>query len=107
MSFRELVSQTHDIALTALGEDIVYTIKDGSASRAMRGIFDASATLVLLGSEPGISSVGPVVGIKLSDLEGSEKPARGDYVTIREIEYDITDSQEDGQGWLNLILQKK
>lgn len=107
MSFRDLVSQTQDIALVSLGEEIIYHRPDGVFSKAIRGIFDAAATLVLIGNEPGISSTAPVVGVKLTDLPDAQKPAKGDYVTIRETEYDIVDSQEDGQDWFNLILQKR
>lgn len=101
MSFSDLVEQTFEIALSTLGESITYT-RSGT-DYSIRGIFDASAQLVTL--DPSISSMAPIVSIKLSDL--AITPARGDSVTIRETGYDVIEAQESGEGWATLVLHKQ
>lgn len=68
----------------------------------IKGVFTKEFISVKVGDVIGNSSVHPMLAIKLSDL--ALKPARGDKATINGTNYLIIESQEDGGGGSNLIL---
>ncbi len=90
--------------LGTFGQTVVYTPASGTPV-TITGVFDKEATAIDLGGGmPAVSSVSPVLLIKLSDLVA--KPAKGDRVTVAGTNYRMIDSEEDGQGGSKLRLQK-
>lgn len=101
--FREHVCDILDHSKCAFGEDVVYTPR-GQQPINIRGIFDREFQQVDPDTEIVIASNTPMLGVKLADIPF--KPKKGDKVKIRNIEYKLTDAQEDGQGGASLILHK-
>jgi hypothetical protein len=86
------------------GQDVTYTPAVGSPV-TIQGIFDHAYQDVQLQHGPGVSSVRPVLGIRLADL--AARPAKGDTATIGATIYRVIDIEEDGQGGATLRLQKQ
>lgn len=103
MTFSELVNETFKIATKTFGEEMVYY--QGDSSYEFNGIFDASAQLINFQIDPGIGSIAPVVSMRLADIPVI--PGPGDTVLIRDVVYDVKTSQENGEGWTTLVLNKK
>lgn len=104
MSFGDLTAQVHAQIQSTFGETIVYEPLSGG-SFSIEGVFNDRYTGVDPATEQLVTSVQPTLGVKLSDL--AAPPAKGDFVTIRNVKYRIREIQEDGEGWINLFLFKK
>jgi hypothetical protein len=86
------------------GEVVIYTSGDGIQSE-LRGVFKEEHVLVDLdGASAGMSSVGPVLLIKLDDWP--EPPDQTGRLEIRERHFLVDDVQDDGQGGSKLLLKR-
>lgn len=104
MSFEELASGIHDVVKDTFGEEVAFTPLAGGASTSLKGIFNTRYQVVDPNGEQVVSSNQPTLGVKLADLPAP--PVKGDFLLIREKQYQIHDSQEDGEGWLYLFLHE-
>lgn len=101
--FRDLACNILDAAKSCFGEAVIYIPKVG-ASLNIRGIYDNQFEQVDPDTEIVVANNQPTLGIKLKDLP--LPPAKGDKVFIRDIEYKVIDSQEDGVAGATLFLHK-
>lgn len=98
MSFRDLEAAVLGICNTTFGTPVTYTPIVGSAV-SINGVFDNAYIEV-----NGVSSLKPVLRIKLADLALS--PAKGDLALINAVSYRILSSEADSYGGSLLVLQK-
>ncbi len=104
MDWSELTSAADTAILNTLGEDILFT-PSGQDEVEVRGIFNNAAVLVDQGVEVGDVKTRPTVFVKLSDLPST--PKQGDMFTVREVDYAIEETQEDGNGGALVVLYIK
>ena len=104
MAFPDLVSGMDLALLATFGVDTTYA-SPAAASAAVRGIFDAAYVRIDAG-EAGVSSAGPAVFYRLTDLPVD--PA-DDYprITIGGVVYTVTEVAKDGQGGVRLMLHRE
>jgi hypothetical protein len=98
---------------TGFGTPYVYTLSNGS-TLAKSGYFNAAYQNVKLdGYGSTITTVHPVLGVRLADFVGTVGPAQDNTVVVNGINYAIWDVQPDKQGDLvnksggALLLLKK
>lgn len=87
----------------ANGRSVTYQPAGGAAA-AVDGIFDAAHEEVTVQQGAPVSTINPMLGIRLADFPGGTAPAQGDRLTIRGTPYEIVDIEPDGQGGANLKL---
>jgi len=88
----------------AFGEWVKYYPKLATGSFRIEAIFDGPFEQVDPDTEVVVASNQFSLGIKINDLPFL--PAKGDKVTIRNVQYSVVDFNEDGQGGGELILHK-
>jgi hypothetical protein len=98
MSFRSLEDAVIGITNTIFGTPATYTPISGDPVE-INGVFDNAYI-----ESQGVSSLKPVLRIRLSDLAAS--PAKGDQVTVSSTTYRVLSSENDSYGAALLILQK-
>jgi hypothetical protein len=86
------------------GGSVTYTSGVGSAV-SVRGVFDALYEKVDAGNT-GVSSFGPAVFLRLSDLPSHPSDDASARVTVAGIEYKVREAQPDGVGGVHLLLQQ-
>ena len=98
---------------TGFGTPYVYTFK-GGATLTLSGYFNAAYQNVKLdGYGSTITTVHPVLGVRLADFAGTVGPVQDDTVVLNGVNYAIWDVQPDKQGDLvnmnggALLLLKK
>jgi hypothetical protein len=98
---------------TGFGTPYVYTFSGGSTI-TLSGYFNAAYENVKLdGYGSAITTVHPVLGVRLADFAGTVGPAQDDTVVVNGVNYAIWDVQPDKQGDLvnknggALLLLKK
>lgn len=102
MAFTDLVERA-DIAVRGhLGSTVTYSPSVG-APVAVQGVFDAAYVRVDLG-QIGVSSSGPAVFLRRSDLPSDPSEDPGATVTVNGIIYTIHEVQPDGEGGGVLLL---
>jgi hypothetical protein len=116
MSWQDQVDDMLETLLdpdTGFGTPYVYTSGGGSAI-ALSGYFNAAYQNVKLdGYGSTITTVHPVLGVRLADFAGTVGPAQDDTVVVKGINYAVWDVQLDKQGDLlkktggALLLLKK
>lgn len=82
---------------------VVYVTQEG-AEISIRGIFDNAFVSVDPNTQAAVQSVGPVLGIKLSDLPRA--PRVGDFVIVNNKRFSIDHVEKDVHGGANLFLHK-
>lgn len=82
---------------------VTYVSKEGPTF-PLRGIFDNAFISVDPNTQAPVQSVGPVLGIKLSDLPRA--PKVGDKVIVRDVPYQIDHVEKDVHGGASLFLHK-
>lgn len=102
MGFDALVSQMDGTGLVLLGEPVTYTPTVGSPV-TVQGQFDAAYVRVEAG-KAGVSSVGPAVGLRLSDLPSDPNVDTTALVTIEGTTYQLREANPDGKGFVVLLL---
>ena len=76
----------------------------GGAAFAIKLVFDSAHIEVDPTTGVAISSLSPMIGIRLSDLPAA--PTKSDIVTVRGIQYRVVDDQPDGQGGTSMVLKR-
>ena len=83
---------------TGFGTSYVYTFSGGS-TLTLSGYFNAAYENVKLdGYGSTITTVHPVLGVRLADFAGTAGPVQDDTVAVNEVNYAIWDVQPDEQG---------
>jgi len=101
------------MASTVFGEDVQPTYRPAAGGAFdVDGVFDRAykGLVVDAGGEPAISTVAPVLGVRLAQFPAP--PAQDDTVLIRkaidgqDAVFMVVDVQPDGHGWARLILSR-
>lgn len=103
MGWSEKMSNLTDACQTAMGQTVTCTPATGDPY-TLEGIFDENFVAVDPASETEVTSVHPVLFVKLSDMEAP--PAKGDEVTIGGVDYRVIQPQDDSEGGTRLLLHK-
>lgn len=94
------------VLASPLAQEVTYTSGVGVvADPAPRGVFDALYVKVDAG-EVGVSSAGPAVFLRLSDLSSNPEEDTAARVTVDGQEYSIREAQPDDQGGVVLLLHE-
>jgi len=101
MSFKDLVGGLLDIAIPTFGEKVDYRPKRGG-SFLIDAVFDEYFEQVDPNSEEIVASNVPMIGIKAANIPFA--PDQGDEVRIGQRRFRVTDSQEDGQGGISVLM---
>lgn len=104
MNWPGLIAQADQALLKQVGVATSYQRASGPAI-SVTGIFDAAYVRVGVG-EAGVSSAGPAVFYRLSDLPVDPEPD-DPTITIDGIAYAVVDVKKDGQGGVLLQLHKR
>lgn len=87
------------------GVEASYTPVSGGSTSTIKGIFDAAFTAVDLGLDVPVTSVGPQIVVRSSDLAASGR--QGDTFVISGSTYKAIDVQPDGTGMTTVRLEKQ
>lgn len=87
-----------------LGGPVTYTPGVGAAVD-VRGVFDALYVKVDAGNT-GVSSSGPAVFLRLSDLPSDPSDDVAARVTVAGTQYKVREAEPDGIGGVHLLLQE-
>lgn len=106
--FLGLVDKLLGSATKLLGDDscektVIYESKRGGRTKIF-AVFDNQFEAVDPDTERVVTSLNPVIGVRLRDLP--QKPIEHDIVIARNVRYRVIDIQEDGVGGASLILHK-
>lgn len=104
MSFEALLASADEVARRTLGGDVIYTPGAGAAV-TVRGVYDAAYVKVDVG-HAGVSSSGPAVFLRLSELPSNPSDDAAAKVTRAGVDYKVRESEPDGQGGVLLLLQR-
>lgn len=103
MSFDALLATADRAALKHLGCAVTYASSAGESTTVL-GVFDA-AYVKVDASQPGVSSCGPAVFLRLSDLPSN--PSNDDpRLTIAGVSYRVHEAKPDGLGGVLLLLHE-
>lgn len=102
MGFDALLAVADRAALTHLGGPVTYTPGAGPAVE-VAGIFDAAYQLAEAG-QPGVSSSGPAVFLRLADLPTNPVTDTAATVTVAGQLYTQAEAKPDGKGGVLLRL---
>lgn len=103
MGWLDIATRIQTAGQSVFGEAVTLTPTGGSPS-AVTGIFDAEHQYQELIGEALIETTRPVLVVRSAAL--SQAPVRGDAITVRSTNYKVIEIQPDGQGDLELILEK-
>jgi hypothetical protein len=104
MSFTGLLATADRAILGLLGGVVRYSPTTGPAV-TIKGIFDCAYLKVALG-QAGISSEGPVVWFRESDLPSDPEVDLEAEITIGETVFTIRETHKDGQGGVLIFLHE-
>ena len=93
-----------DAGLRVFGEDVLYTAPGASSGETVRGVFDAAHEEVSIDAGVPVSSVSPMVGVKLAAF--TTPPVQGGTFRIQGTDYAVVDVRPDGQGGAECPLHK-
>lgn len=99
--FSDLESIVHETIKDTFGETVIYEPSTGGGYD-LQGVFNNRHIAIDPDTEQTVSSNINTLGVKLADMQNP--PKKGDFVTIRDVKYKVRDTQEDGEGWVNLFL---
>jgi hypothetical protein len=101
MDFTAHLAQADSAVVARLGGPVRYT-SSGFTAVDVTGIFDAAYVLVDAG-QAGVSSFGPAVFLRLSDLPSD--PSEDDpRIEIDGVQYQVREAKPDGLGGVLLLL---
>lgn len=104
MDFAAHLQRTDETTRDILGGLVTYTPGVGTAED-VQGIFDANHVRVEAG-EAGVTSAGPAVFLRLSELPSDPEVDGNARVTVGGTEYSPTSVEKDGQGGVLLRLHR-
>jgi hypothetical protein len=91
--------------MNVFGQSTLYTAP-GSPAFALTGVFDRCHVEVSFDSEGvAVSTQFPVLGVRAAAFPAGIVPSQGDRVGINGTDFQVTDTQPDGQGHVLLILK--
>ena len=102
--FGDLTRAMSAIVLTTFGEPVVFHIEGQAEVLPGRGVFSAAHQDVDASTGVPVSTVQPVLEVRLADLPAT--PTEGDAVTVQGVLYLIVEVRPDGHGFLKLMLHK-
>lgn len=92
--------------MRAFGETVDYTTAGGVTVTLPDAVFDEAYTSVSALSEPGVTSVRPVLGVRIALMPAGfdAQNAQGDRFTVRRtgVTYVVKTGEPDGHGWARL-----
>ena len=103
MGWLDIATRIQTAGQTVFGEAVTFTPTAGSAE-TVTGIFDAEHAYQELIGEAVIETTRPAVIVRVAAL--SQEPVREDSISVRSTTYKVIEIQPDGQGDLELILEK-
>lgn len=103
-NWEKLTDLVLENAICAFYTDAIHYPRDGSASQAVKVIFDNEFEQVDPDTENLIASQSPRAGVKISDFDNPIR--KRDIFEIKGIEYEVIDKQEDGQGGATLFFHE-
>jgi hypothetical protein len=98
-----MAGRIHYAGQKVFGETVVFT-PDGGSPQTVTGIFDAEFTYQEMIGETVVETSRPRMILRASDITGT--PARADAINVRSLNYTIVEVHPDGQGDLEMILEK-
>ena len=101
--FAKLTAGIHSAIQKSFGEDAEYFPRSGG-SVSLVGVYNEQFIAVDPNTTQDIATQQPNFGIKRSDL--SSDPVKGDRLQLRDRTFVIHDAQEDGEGWIILLLHE-
>lgn len=91
--------------IATYGEAVVYT-PQGHAAFGLSGVFDSAHSTIDFTEGAPVSTMTPVLGVRLADFPPSIAPLQGDGpVLCRGVAYLVADVEPDGHGGAKLILK--
>ena len=102
--FGDLTRAMSAIVLTTFGEPVVFHLEGQAEALPGRGVFTAMHQEVDASTGVSVSSVQPVLEVRLADLPAI--PTEGDAVTVQGVLYLIVEVRPDGHGFLKLMLHR-
>jgi len=102
--FGDLTRAMSSIVLTTFGEPVVFHLEGQAEALPGQGVFSAAQQEVDASTGVPVSTVQPVLEVRLADLPAT--PTEGDAVTVQGVLYLIVEVRPDGHGFLKLMLHK-
>ena len=103
-AFGDLTRAVSSIVLDTFGEPVVFHLEGQAQALPGRGVFSAAHQEVDASTGVPVSTVQPVLEVRLADLPAT--PTEGDAVTVQGVLYLIVEVRPDGHGFLKLMLHK-
>jgi hypothetical protein len=105
MSWADMAKSVLETGIETFKTEVTYHSISAQAFYSAQGVFDAAHLVVSLRDDLDYSTVNPVLGVSLAQLE--TVPAQGDEIILPAgATYRVSDIQPDGQGGALLILEK-
>jgi hypothetical protein len=92
-------------AMAAFGEPVTYDPVEGDAF-ALTAVVDLAHAEVSFTDGAPVSTVKPMLGVRLADFPAGIAPQQDDQATVRGTLYDVVDVEPDGQGGAMLVMQE-
>jgi hypothetical protein len=103
MGWTEMAGRIHYAGQKVFGETVVFT-PDGGDPQTVTGIFDSEFTYQEMIGETVVETSRPRMILRATDITGT--PARADAINVRSTDYSIVEIHPDGQGDLEMLLEK-
>lgn len=104
MGWTETVSRIQTAGQNTFGETVVFTPASTGTPETVTGIFDAEHHYQEVMGDAVIETSRPRLIVRLAAL--SEAPLRTDAITVRSTNYTVIEVMPDGQGDIELVLEK-
>ena len=91
-------------AMATWGQPATYTPASTGTPVGITAVFDSAFVAVETGGEVPVSTVAPVLLVRLADLPAD--PEQGDAVTVGGGDYEVADVQPDSSGTVRLRLMQ-
>lgn len=104
MGWTDLTGRLQSAGQTIFGETVTFTPAATSTSETVTGIFDAEHHYQEITGDSVIETSRPRLIVRLAAL--SRDPVRTDAITVRSTNYTVLEVMPDGQGDLELVLEK-
>lgn len=104
MAWTDLAGRIQTAGQTFFGEPVTFTPAATSTPETVTGIFDAEHHYQEIIGDSVIETSRPRLVVRLAAL--SEAPLRTDAITVRSTNYTVLEVMPDGQGDIELILEK-
>lgn len=109
MSWRDAQEAMHKICMDTFGAAVggaSATYRRGAVSIPFNPVFDNNYLAVDPDTGVTVSTTGPLIGVRLAELQPLGMPQKGDAVMIGGQAYAVVDFQPDSEGGADLILQE-